>query len=235
MQVPRALIIHVHPEPASFNHALMTAARERFEASGWTVEVSDLYRQRFDPVASPADFVALHAPQRFSLAHEQRHAQATRGYAADILAEQDKVARADVVVFQFPLWWYGAPAMLKGWIERVFGNGFAYGDAAMFEQGLLRGKRALLSITTGGSRVELDADRGHTGTVEEFLRPLGGGVLAFTGMRVLDPFIAYAVGAMSWRERDETLRALEARIDGIVAAHAGIPAGTLPTGPGLKL
>jgi putative NADPH-quinone reductase len=231
MHVPRALIVYAHPEPASFNHALMEAAKARFEASGWEVEVSDLYGQRFDPVASRADFVALASPERFSLVHEQRHAQPVRGYSADILAEQDKVARADVILFQFPLWWYSAPAILKGWIERVFGNGFAYGDEAMFEQGLLAGKRAMLSITTGGSRAELDADRGFTGSVEEFLRPLGGGVLAFTGLTVLDPFVAYAVGAMNWAERGDALRALESRVDGIVATHAS----TLPIGPGLKL
>jgi NAD(P)H dehydrogenase (quinone) len=217
------LIVYAHPEPRSFNGALKAAMLRRFEAAGWTVEVSDLYARGFQAVPSRADFRRLAAPAHFALAHEQSHAQPQRGYAADILAEQDKVARADLIVFQFPLWWYAAPAILKGWVERVFSKGFAYGDGQAFERGPLRGKRAMLSVTTGGTRAELDADRHHTGTVEEFLRPFSGGVLAFSGLEVLPPFISYAVNGAGEEGRRAELRRLEAHLDDLVLDTAAAP------------
>jgi putative NADPH-quinone reductase len=211
------LIVYAHPEPRSINHALKEAAKRRFEAAGWNVEISDLYAQRFNPVASRHDFLKLASPEHFSLAHEQSHAQASRSYTADILEEQDKVARADLLVFQFPLWWYSVPAIVKGWAERVLSKGFAYGNNNMFEDGLLCGKRAMLSVTTGGTRDELDADRRYTGTVEEFLRPFSGGVLAFCGFEVLDPFITYAAASIGNDGRLAEIQRLAERIDTIVS------------------
>lgn len=69
------------------------------------------------------------------------------------------------------------PAVLKGSADRVLTHGFAYTDEEVFDTGLLRGKRAMLSITTGGTEEELQADSCYTGTVEEFLKPFSGGVL----------------------------------------------------------
>jgi len=191
-----ALIVHTHPEPLSMNAALTATAVDALRAHGHDVEVSDLYRQGFQAVAGAADFTHPVHPGRLGYVHEQRHASAQRRYARDILDEQDKVARADLVIFQFPLWWYAVPAMLKGWADRVLTHGFAYTDERVFHSGLLAGKRAMLSITTGGTAKELEADRRHTGTVEEFLRPFSGGALAYTGMEVLPPFIAYAPASL---------------------------------------
>lgn len=233
------LIVYAHPEPLSMSHALLQAARERFEAGGWQVEVSDLYAEGFNPVPSRNDFLSLRYPARFSLAHEQAHAQATRNYSADILREQDRVARADLIVFQFPLWWYAVPAILKGWAERVLGKQFAYGDQNMFDNGLLKGKKAVLSMTTGGTRDELDADRHRTGTVEQFLKPFTGGVLEFCGIEVLKPFVAYAVGGMDAVERQQELVRLRRHMgqvmDGMHPAHgradvAGAGAERRPVG-----
>jgi NAD(P)H dehydrogenase (quinone) len=191
-----ALIVHAHPEPLSMNAALTATAVDTLRAHGYDVTVSDLYRQGFQAVAGTADFTHPVHPGRLGYVHEQRHATAHRHYARDILQEQDKVARADMLIFQFPLWWYSVPAILKGWADRVLTHGFAYTDERLFESGLLAGKRAMLSLTTGGTAQELAADRRHTGTVEEFLRPFNGGVLAYTGMEVLSPFIAYAPASL---------------------------------------
>lgn len=222
------LIVIAHPEPKSLNHAMAAAMRDQFKERGWNVAVSDLYAQRFRAAPSSADFRMLHDPERFSLAHEQRLAQHSDGYRCDIQYQHKALRAADLVVFQFPLWWYAPPAILKGWVERVFGKGFAYDDTHMFETGLLRGKRALLSITTGGSRAELDADAVHTGSVEQFLKPFTGGVLAFSGIEVEEPFIAYAVGGMGQPEREQVLAALRARVDLLAAAVERQSTGDTP-------
>jgi putative NADPH-quinone reductase len=187
-----ALIVHAHPEPQSMNAALTAVAIDTLRSAGHRVEVSDLYRQGFQAVASAADFTNPAHPGRLGYVHEQRHAATRRSYARDILDEQDKVARAELLIFQFPLWWYAVPAVLKGWADRVLTHGFAYTDERVFERGLLAGKRAMLSVTTGGTAQELEADRARTGTVGEILRPFSGGVLGFVGLHVLPPFIAYA-------------------------------------------
>lgn len=201
----RALIVHAHPEPRSFNAALTNAAVETLQKLGMEVEVSDLYADGLEAVASRRDFLEMSNPERFGYAHEQKHAAERRGYAADILREQDRVAAADVVIFQFPLWWYAVPAILKGWADRVLSYGFAYTDRNVFDTGLLRGKRAMLSITTGGSAQELQDDSPYTGTVDEFLKPFSGGVLRFVGMDVHPPFIAYATADLTPVQRAEEL------------------------------
>jgi NAD(P)H dehydrogenase (quinone) len=196
-----ALIVLAHPEPLSFNAALGQAAARALQAMGHEVRWSDLYRQGFDARAHAGDFTQRTSPRRLSYAHEQRHAAAARAYAADILAEQDKLAWADLVLFQFPMWWYAPPAILKGWFDRVLSNGFAYADGRCFEDGLLRGKLGMVCTTTGGTRAELDADSRHTGTVEEVLRPVTGGVIAFTGMTALPSFVSYAPASLTAERR----------------------------------
>jgi len=211
------LIVLAHPEPLSFNAALCHAATQALRAHGHSVEVSDLYRQGFEARADRGDFVRMTHSQRLGYAHEQRHAAADRGFSADILAEQDKVAAAELIVFQFPLWWYAPPAILKGWFDRVLSNGFAYADGLYFEQGLLRGKQALLSITTGATREELDADAGHTGTLTEVLRPVAGGVIAFTGMTALPPFVSHAPASMAPSARVAELQRLAHHLQALAA------------------
>ena len=208
----RALIVHAHPEPASFNAALRDTAARTLTERGAEVVVSDLYAQRFEAVAGRDDFLELHSPERLGYVHEQRRATASRGYAADILTEQDRLAAADLVIFQFPLWWYAVPAILKGWADRVLTHGFAYTDERQFDRGLLRGKRAMLSITTGGTAEELEADSAHTGTIEQLLKPFAGGVLSFVGMTVLPPFIVHAVGSLTPKARIEALDADRAHL-----------------------
>jgi putative NADPH-quinone reductase len=192
----KALIVYAHPEPHSMNAALKDAAVGLLQHHGVAVQVSDLYAQHFQPVASRDDFLQMENPKRLGYSHEQRHAAAGRRFSADIIAEQDKVAAADLLIFQFPLWWYSVPAILKGWADRVLSHGFAFTNELVFERGMLRGRRAMISVTTGGSAEELQADRRYTGTMDEFLKPFSGGVLRFVGLEVLPPHIAYAVATM---------------------------------------
>ncbi|CAN7772596.1 NAD(P)H-dependent oxidoreductase [Variovorax sp. LjRoot290] len=187
------------------NASLTRAAVDTLSGLGMHVVVSDLYAENFQPVAGRGDFRHRHSLDRLSIAHEQRHAAPTRAFADDILREQDRIVAADVLLFQFPLWWYAVPAILKGWADRVLAEGFAFTQDALFEDGLLRGKRAMIAVTTGGTQQELYDDRRHTGTIEEFLKPFTGGVLSFVGLEVLPAFVAYAPASLSPEGREAQL------------------------------
>ncbi|RIH81167.1 Glutathione-regulated potassium-efflux system ancillary protein KefF [Meiothermus luteus] len=119
--------------------------------------------------------------------------------------EIEKVRRADLLLFLFPIWWYGMPAIMKGWIDRVFAYGFAYDEAHSFEHGLFRGKQALLCLTTG-TRAAYYQEAPERDLLR-VLEPIHYGVFAYCGMEVLPPFIAYGPAEMSEAERRETLGA----------------------------
>jgi NAD(P)H dehydrogenase (quinone) len=121
------LIVYAHPEPKSFNGAMMNVAVETLRVGGHDVIVSDLYAMRFNPITSAEDFLGERCDLDFlSIAREQTRAFETHSLAPDIVAEQAKIKRADLVILQFPIWWFGMPAILKGWADRVFARGFAY-------------------------------------------------------------------------------------------------------------
>lgn len=214
-----ALIVYAHHEPTSFNAAMKNVAVKTLEAADWTVVVSDLYAEGFNAAASPDDYTQRSGSARFGYLHEQKHAAAARAYVPDILREQDRVAAADLILFQYPLWWYAPPAVVKGWADRVLTNGFAYTDERLFADGLLKGKRGMLCITTGGTPEELAADSATTGTLEEILRPFSGGVLQYVGMTVEAPFIAYAPGSSSPEARSGILDAFARHLNAVISAR----------------
>lgn len=212
------LLVYAHPEPTSFNAALRDAAIVELEAQGHTVEVSDLYGMKFKPTIDTDDFVQRHDPQRLNVSLEQRHAHASGSLAPDIATELLKLQQADLLVLQFPLWWFGMPAILKGWIDRVFVSGAVYGRTALFERGKLRGKRALVSVTTGAPSHAFGPGA-INGDILSLLAPLHIGVLAFTGMTVLPPHVAYHVPYAGLEGRATLLEAYRQhlrRIDDLV-------------------
>ncbi len=208
------LIVYAHMERQSFNAALLARARAVFAAKGWAVEVSDLYAMNFDPVARPEDFTRRHDPAFMRYDKEQRAALPAMGFSPDIVAEIEKLRRADLLVLQFPLWWFSVPAILKGWIDRVFALDFAYGGGRWYDKGGLAGKRALIATTTAAYGQMLAPD-GINGDLEVNLWPLQNGVLAFCGFEVLRPFLAHAVPYVDDAARVAMLDAFAARLDGI--------------------
>jgi hypothetical protein len=104
------------------------------------------------------------------------------------------------VIFQFPYWWFSMPAMMKGWVERVFVYGFAYGvggtNHLRYGNGNLKGKRAMLSITIGGPERDY-SERGINGAIADLLFPIHHGILFFPGMTVLPPFLVYGAGRLT--------------------------------------
>jgi NAD(P)H dehydrogenase (quinone) len=171
-----------HPEPRSFNGALFETAVATLRASGHTVATSDLYRMGFDPASSRGNFTTVKDPDYLRLQVEELHASEVGGFAPEVEAEIAKIEAADLMIWQFPLWWFGLPAILKGWVDRVFAIGRTYGMGHSYETGVFRGKRALLSLTTGGPR-ESYAPDGFNGDIEAILRPIHRGMLEFTGFQ----------------------------------------------------
>ncbi|TYK44008.1 NAD(P)H-dependent oxidoreductase [Actinomadura decatromicini] len=187
------LWVFAHPEPRSLNGALRDHGAATLRSLGHRVRHSDLYAMGWNPVVGPADFG--HDPRDrlvVGAASERAHAAGT--LASDIRAEHDKIAWADALVVQFPLWWFGMPAILKGWFDRVFVQGFAFGvtddqgRTLRYGDGGLAGRRALV-ITTAGARPTGLGPRGVHGEAEDVLFPLLHGTLFYTGMDVLPPLV----------------------------------------------
>ncbi|SDS96034.1 NAD(P)H-dependent oxidoreductase [Microlunatus soli] len=201
-----ALWVLAHPERDSLNAALRDAGVAALRSQGWQVTESDLYAMGWEPTL-------------------------VRPGGADVAAEQAKLLVADLVVLQFPLWWYGQPAILKGWIDRVFESGFGYdvvdpqtGRVRKYGDGLLTGKRAL-AVVTAGDRPGSLQPRGISGSIEDVLWPLLHGTFWYTGMLPLHP-------ELITKARDLDVGQFTALRDRLVDRLAGVqsevPIGYLP-------
>lgn len=214
------LIVYAHPEPRSLNGALKDFAVQRLEAAGHTVSVSDLYAMKWKATLDADDNTA-HVPGTVfnaSLASKQAFVDGTQ--SDDIAREQEKLKWADAVILQFPLWWFSMPAILKGWVERVYAYGFAYGVGEhsdhhwgdRYGEGSLAGKRAMLVVTTGGWEPHYGV-RGINGPIDDLLFPINHGVLFYPGFDVLPPFVIYRTGKMDEARFAQSADALGRRLD----------------------
>ena len=145
----RVLIVHCHPLPGS----LVAAARDRVVAaldrSGVEHRLVDLYAEGFEPALSAAE----------------RRAHLDRGAHPDLAHHVDALAWCDTLVFVYPTWWAGQPAMLKGWFDRVLANGVAWDlpDGANRLRPRLRNVRRIVAVTTHGSPKYVNAVEGEGG------------------------------------------------------------------------
>jgi len=169
------------------------------------VRVSDLYQQNFIAVASWDDFVADKKTfsQQYFLAQQEAF---IRGQLAhQISAELDKITWADHIIFQFPLWWFSTPAILKGWLDRVLVKGFAYDAGKTFDQGLLQGKTASLVVSTQSSESAYQLDGLHKETIDTFLHPIHH-TLRFAGFKTLPPFVTYGAFHLESPQEEQIVR-----------------------------
>ena len=197
----KILIVLAHPELQSMNGAMFQRAIQTLTAIGHEVKVSDLYREEFNPVSDRRNFTGTYDAMFFKQQLEEMHATERAGFAADVEEEQQKVEWCDLMIWQFPLWWFTVPGILKGWVDRVFAMGRFYGNSRCYEKGMLKGKKAMLSLTTGGAEDSYLKDGFH-GDLEEILKPVQRGMLEFVGFGVLMPQVVYAPVRQSaeWRE-----------------------------------
>lgn len=119
------LIIYAHPNPKSFNHAILETISEELKKKKKEFKVRDLYKIGFNPALSTKDLSAIQ----------------NGAVPKDIEKEQEYIRKADTIVFIFPIWWSSMPAILKGYIDRVFSLKFAYDITEDGVFGLLKGKK----------------------------------------------------------------------------------------------
>lgn len=182
------LLVYAHPNEASFNHALLRVTRAALEGAGHEVRVHDLYALGFDPVLATEDFAAQKAGSQ----------------RADVAALQADVSWAERLFFTYPIWWYGRPAILQGWLDRVLSYGFAFKTAGGQPVGLLPQDRALVFQTTGiaeAAYAEQDAGAGNT-TIHYAMNE---GTLGFCGVPDVRMHTFYAVSSHSKAERQRML------------------------------
>jgi NAD(P)H dehydrogenase (quinone) len=208
------LIVHAHPEPKSFTAALRDQAVETLQAQGHQVRVSDLYAMQWNPVASAEDFCLRENPEYLVYALEQRRNSKEQTLAADIQQELDKLLWADLLILNFPIYWFSTPAILKGWIDRVLVSGICYGGKRFYDQGGLSGKKALVAVTLGGREHMFGEDAIH-GPLEDMLRPLLRGTLAYVGLEVLPPFVGWHVPYINDSARQHLLESYRQRLQNI--------------------
>lgn len=208
------LIVHAHPEPQSFSAAMCRTAADTLRAQGHAVTVSDLYAQGFNPVAGAADFAQRRNPDYLNYALEQRHAQEGGTLAPDIRAEVDKVLACDLLILNFPIYWFSLPAMLKGWMDRVFVSGVFYGGKRIYDRGGMRGRRALVAASLGG-REHMFGPQALHGDLNGMLRHVLQGSLGYVGFDVLEPFYAHHVPYLPEAERAAVLDRWRATLDAL--------------------
>lgn len=205
----KVLIVFAHENPESFNGAMKNLAVQTLTAQGHEVQVTDLYAQGFNPVAGRHDFAGLSGAEYYKYQAEQGAAAKAGRFAPELQAEMDKLDRADFVLFQYPVWWFDTPAILKGWLDRVLAYGYAYGDGRMFDRGVFRGKRAMCAVTTGGPAAQYPD---FSGTL---MKPMQFGRLYFCGMDVLPPFGAFAPAHADDAGREAYLAEYRRRLEAI--------------------
>lgn len=208
------LIVYAHPEPQSMNGAMYRTAIQFLQDAGHSVKTSDLYAMQFNPVSDRSNFTSTYNADFFKQQLEELHATSVNGFADEINAEQEKVEWCDLMIWQFPLWWFSVPGILKGWVDRVFAMGRFYKNGHFYDTGIFKGKRAMLSLTTGGTPESYLKNDLH-GNLYGVLRPLHRGIFEFTGFSVLAPQVIYGPVRQTPEELAMELRKWEERLGSI--------------------
>jgi NAD(P)H dehydrogenase (quinone) len=194
------LVVHAHPEPQSFCAAMRDVACEELARTGHTVVVSDLYADGFNPVASAADFGARRRDDYLVYSLEQRNGWQTKTIAPDIAREVERVLACDLLILNFPIFWFSVPAIMKGWIDRTFLSGPFFGGRRIYDRAELTAKKALVAATLGG-REHMFGDRAVHGELTGMMRHLLQGTLGYCGFKVIEPFFAYHIPYLPDEER----------------------------------
>jgi len=156
-----SVILFAHPGTKSFNHAILQQVTESLHKHGITPILRNLYEQKFSPIFSPADMQALESEQVPKAIEE----------------EQTILSESDLLIMIYPVWWWSQPAILKGYIDRIFSDGFAFKYEKNGPVGLLTGKQALVFTTTRESQQEMQA----SGLDEVVKKQVVDGILRFSG------------------------------------------------------
>ncbi|MDP3802327.1 NAD(P)H-dependent oxidoreductase [Brevundimonas sp.] len=132
---PRVAVIAAHPRKRSFTLAMAAAFADTARAAGCEVDLRDLYRLRFDP----------------RLRAEEMPDHLGAAVRPDVARERAAIAGADIFAFFYPLWFNATPAMMKGYVERVFGMDFGYSAIRAGGNQPLLGGRKMITFTSSGA------------------------------------------------------------------------------------
>jgi NAD(P)H dehydrogenase (quinone) len=206
------LIVYAHHEPTSFTAAMKNVAVQVLENYGHSVTVSDLYAQGFSAVAQKWDFVTT-SGGHFNYMNEQKHAAKLQmSFSPDILGEIQKLQAADTVLFIAPMWWFSVPAIMKGWFDRVLAMGVAWDAGRFYENGLMRGKQAMLATSGAHPAEYFRVNDRHQANVNQLLHPINQGTLAFCGFNVHEPFVALNILSSDDAAHQKAIKDFEFRV-----------------------
>ncbi|KAH7078936.1 flavoprotein-like protein [Paraphoma chrysanthemicola] len=213
----KVLLILAHPEPRSLNASLYNLIHVELEQQGHEIQTSDLYRMQWKPQADRDDFGDLRGrtDTRLKVTQASFSSYASGTLTEDVKKEQSKLVWADFVILIFPIWWFSFPAILKGWVDRVFAKNFAYGtgdkSGTTINGSRLEGKRGMVVTTVGGKTPSYSA-RGIHGPIDDVLFPINHGVLHFTGFEVLPPIVVYDADNVDDARFDHLVTEIRARV-----------------------
>ncbi len=188
------LVVYAHPNPESFNHALLESVQVGLEKAGHEIRVKDLYASGFKPTLDADDLTLISQGET----------------PDDVKPEQADVSWAEGLVLIYPLWWHDRPAILKGWMDRVFLNGFAFEYGAQGPTGLLGGKKALVLQTSGNPEAVYDAWE----TKDAIKKVITTGGLEFFGIRDITYKVFFGVPIVTDNERQAMLEEARALAQG---------------------
>ena len=183
------LAVFCHPRRDSFTGALLDSFASGVREAGHQVELADLYREGFDPSFRAEDYAQFRSEPM----------------PGGILAEQRRVDRADALAFVFPVWWWSFPAMLKGWIDRVWSEGWAYNFTPERSKGLLRDRPTVLL----GSAATRSATYRKYGYDDAMRVQIDTGILGYCGIRSVASHIFHDVDSDAEARRAHLLRSGE--------------------------
>lgn len=192
------LIIYCHPNPKSFNAAILDIYTKALQGKGHDVRIRDLYQMKFSPVLTAADFEAMHKG----------------AVLPDVKTEQDHIRWAEIITFIYPIWWSGMPALDRGYVDRVLSEGFAYQLGPEGLKTYLNDKKVVLINTMGA----LESEYEKTGMLKSIRQTTVEGIFEFCGMKVIRHQYFGAVTLVSDSDRKAMLEKVKKLADNISTA-----------------
>lgn len=203
----QALIVFAHPRKESFTHSLVNTIAQTLKEGGYQVIIRDLYQENFDPILKAEDTIHI---------ENGEFVRSATSFPADVQKEMDDITASDLLVYVFPSWWNGMPAIMKGYVDRVFQHGFAYSFTSEEPKKLFSQKQAIFFTPTGQPQALDGKDTPITAAMKALT---SGWMFNSSGTKVLD-HIFY--GQVPYKTPDELALYLEdakTRIQKLVLAQ----------------
>ena len=178
------LVIYAHPNPKSFNAAILEQIERGLREGNHAVTVVDLYNDNFNPI----------------LIVNEQHKRSQMRDDPDTVHYRELIQQAEHLIFIYPVWWYGTPAILKGFFDRVLASGFAFEYEGLAPKGLLRGKSAWAFYTVDSPWWYMRLWRRSAEWVT-----VGHATLKFCGLRPVKRFVFSGVKRSTERQREKWL------------------------------